>query len=77
MATESNIVKIDFLTEQQVRKLRDNVYGYLFGPPSPISDHEWEACKAKWMEPDEIRWLLDNQPHSITNELPQTTSNAS
>ena len=46
------------LTEQQVRKLRDNIYG------TPISDKEWNTCKDNWMKPAEISWLLE---HNNTN----------
>ena len=38
-------------TEQEVRNLRNQVYGH------HISDEEWETCKQNWMKPDQIKWL--------------------
>ena len=76
MTAETNIVKLEFITEQKVRELRDKIYGTLFGVPKPISDHEWEQCKARWTQPAEIRWLLDHQPQPTVNAVSETTDNA-
>lgn len=43
---------LDALDEQIVRRMRDEVYG------KPISDKEWENCKANWMRD---RAWLENQ----------------
>jgi len=39
-----------FMSESEVRKLRDTVYGH-------SSDAGWEACKENWMRPDSVEWL--------------------
>lgn len=44
----------DTLTEKDIRKLRDNIYG-------KGSDKNWETCKHNWMTPDGIKWLIKNQ----------------
>jgi hypothetical protein len=75
MTAESNIVNIEFIPEQSVRELRDNVYDTLFGVSKPISDHEWEQCKACWMEPRGVRWPLDHQPQTPVNTSSETTNN--
>jgi len=41
------------LTEQEVRALRDRLYGV------PTADDQWENCKANWMKPEEVQWLRD------------------
>lgn len=38
-------------TEAEVRALRDLVFGI------PATDKGWEACKERWMQPDNVRWL--------------------
>lgn len=38
------------LSEQEIRALRDKVFGV------PISDAEWEKCKAHWT--NDTEWLL-------------------
>lgn len=44
------------LSEVQVRALRDRVYG------KPTSDKNWDGCKDKWMEPENIAWLQSQNP---------------
>lgn len=50
--------------EADVRQLRDNIYG-------ACTDKNWEASRSfiypngrtgGWMAPDNIKWLLANQP---------------
>lgn len=48
------------LTEQEVRKLRDNIYGTL---PKFRTDDGWEHVKDKWMTPENIEWL-QSQPQN-------------
>lgn len=46
-------------TEQEVRKLRDTIYG----PEAKYCTAEgWEACKANWMRPENVEWLREHQP---------------
>lgn len=42
-------------TELEVRKLRENIYGC-------IDDESWDKVKIRWMTPENIKWLQDNQP---------------
>lgn len=42
-------------TEAEVRALRDGCFGV------PISDREWDNCKATWMKPEEVQWLVEHQ----------------
>lgn len=49
---------IENLTEAEVRALRDQVYGV------PIPDNGWERCKENWMQPENIRWLLERSQRS-------------
>lgn len=43
------------LTEAEVRKLRDNIYGV-------HDDKNWNLCKKNWMRTDATQWLIRNQP---------------
>lgn len=54
------------MSEEEVRKLRDNIYG-------PCSDSNWEQCSKPfvdtktgyhggWLREENIKWLKDNQP---------------
>ncbi len=43
------------ISESEVRKLRDNIYG-------PCTDKNWEECKVHWMHEDAIEWLRVKQP---------------
>lgn len=45
-------------TEDEVRQLRDQVYG-------PQSDNEWECCKANWSRPDSVAWLREKAKRAI------------
>jgi len=49
----THVMNIDFkdIEEARVREMRNQVYG------QPISDKEWETCKANWMRPEETAWL--------------------
>lgn len=38
-------------TETEVRAMRDRAYG------DKSSDKNWESCRERWMEPDNIEWL--------------------
>lgn len=38
------------VSEAEVRRLRDNVYG-------PTSDDGWRACGPNWQKPENIQWL--------------------
>lgn len=38
-------------TEEQVRELRDYVFGI------PTTDNNWEFCREKWMRADAYKWL--------------------
>ncbi len=40
-------------TEEQVRALRDKVYGV------PIKDEGWRNCRDKWVEPEQVKWLKE------------------
>ena len=40
------------LTEEEVRALRDAIFG-------PSKDDNWKACKENWMKPHAIKWLID------------------
>jgi hypothetical protein len=46
-------------TEDEVRELRDKVYG-------PQTDKEWEQCKHNWMRPDSVEWLREKAKRVIT-----------
>lgn len=50
------------LTENEVRALRNAVYGTgrIYG-----TDSGWESCKENWMKPENIRWL-QSQPQNQT-----------
>ncbi len=48
------------MTEQEVRKLRDNIYGQ---KPQNRTDKGWEGCMENWMKPENIEWLK-NQPQN-------------
>lgn len=39
------------LTEQEIRALRDRVFGQV------SSDSNWEGCKDNWMKPAQVKWL--------------------
>ena len=39
------------MTERQVRKMRDLVYGV------PATDTGWAGCRENWMRKSEIEWL--------------------
>lgn len=56
---------LENLTEAEVRVLRDRIY-----PNVKDSDGNanWAACKDKWMEPDNVRWLLEHQPGARKGE---------
>lgn len=54
------------MSEAEVRKLRDNIYG-------PSSDGNWDACKENWMRPKEIKWLQDNQPDAMAKKKKKRT----
>jgi len=43
------------MTEDEVRALRDRVFGR--HPEKEHSDKNWDACKQNWMRPDSIAWL--------------------
>ena len=45
-------------TEAQVRALRDLVYG------QRSTDKNWDGCKDKWMEPENIEWLQSQKPQN-------------
>jgi hypothetical protein len=38
------------MSEQEVRKLRANIYG-------ECTDKNWAYCKDAWMKPENIQWL--------------------
>jgi hypothetical protein len=38
-------------SEREVRAMRDRVLGH------PTGDKNWDACKDKWMQPEEVEWL--------------------
>jgi hypothetical protein len=42
------------MTEQEIRALRDKVYGV------PITDSEWRNIKHNWMRPDSVEWLTEH-----------------
>ena len=46
------------LTEAEVHQLRANIYG-------ECSDGNWGYCKDAWMEPQNVKWLLDHQPKKV------------
>ena len=50
------------LTEQEVRKLRDNIYG---DEPNHRTDAGWEHTRHNWMKPENIEWLKA-QPQNQT-----------
>lgn len=54
------------LTEQEVRKLRDNIYG---SEPKYRTDAGWEHTKDNWMTPENVAWLLA-QPQNQRNKTP-------
>jgi hypothetical protein len=39
------------LSEAEIRALRDSVYGQASG------DNNWNACKDKWLTPENVAWL--------------------
>ncbi len=41
-------------TETEVRTLRDRVFG------KPITDNEWSTCRAHWMAPSQVAWLISH-----------------
>jgi hypothetical protein len=41
------------MTEAEVRALRAKVYG-------ECSDKNWECCRERWMEPENVKWLREN-----------------
>jgi hypothetical protein len=45
--------------EDEVRELRDKVYG-------PQTDNEWEQCKHNWLRPDSVEWLREKAKRVIT-----------
>lgn len=40
-------------SEQEVRQMRDQVYRV------PISDKEWQICKAYWLKLESVQWLVE------------------
>lgn len=46
-----------------VRKLRDTIY-HTFDPKTEnfCSDRNWEACKENWLQPQNVLWLIAQQP---------------
>lgn len=42
-------------TEFQIRILRAAIYG-------ECTDKNWNYCRENWMKPENIRWLIANQP---------------
>jgi hypothetical protein len=49
MKTESEKMS-EPVSEEEVRRLRDNVYGR-------CDDHTWRVCGPNWCKPENIRWL--------------------
>ena len=49
------IPQLENLTEAEVRQLRDNIFG-------PITNLGWEGVRDKWMDPTEVKWLIEHQP---------------
>lgn len=47
--------KYSRLTEDDVRVIRDKVFGH------KSSDKNWEACRENWMQTDAITWLLAHE----------------
>lgn len=41
-------------SEGAVSRMRANVYG-------ECTEQNWRACKDKWMEPENIRWLAEQR----------------
>jgi hypothetical protein len=37
-------------TEQEIRQMRDFIYG-------PSTDNGWMACRENWLKPEAIQWL--------------------
>lgn len=46
--------------EAMVRRLRENIYGY-------VDDVGWFAVRDNWMKPENVRWLKDQVQNQ--NEL--------
>lgn len=42
------------LTEEELRDIRDSVYG------RKSTDSNWYGCRENWIKPEEIQWLLDS-----------------
>ena len=42
--------------EEQVRKLRENVYGH-------VDDTGWRSVREQWMKPENVKFLLE-QPQN-------------
>jgi hypothetical protein len=49
------------LTESEVRKLRNAIYG-------EISDRSWEHVRNNWMKPDNVKWLLERPQNQTSKE---------
>lgn len=54
-------------SESQIRRLRDNLYGPL---PEHCTDSGWEHCRERWMTPENVQWLLENQPKTKKEKIP-------
>lgn len=52
-------------TEQEVRALRDNVYGT---QPKFRTNEGWAATRENWMKPENVAWLRQ-QPQNKTCPL--------
>lgn len=49
-------------TEQEIRSLRDTVFG------RPSSDENWSGCRENWMRPASVKWLQDTIAHDPRNK---------
>lgn len=46
--------------EAMVRRLRENIYGY-------VDDIQWAGVRDNWMKPENVKWLKEQQQN--VNEL--------
>lgn len=43
------------ITEEEVRALRAGIYG-------ECTDSNWSHVREKWLTPENVQWLKENQP---------------
>lgn len=46
------------MTESDIRKMRDNIYG-------PGTDKNWDDCKESWKQPGSVDWLMNENAKEV------------